>query len=243
LKRTITTGCGTLDLLLDGGLLLGEVVLIYGEAETGKTTLAMQCAINAVRMGLKTLYVDSDGTFSPARLTQIAKSDWNEVASYIMVFKPQSFEEQADLIDHLHAYLRGNTRFLVVDTITTLYRLEVGSKKETFNLNRELNRQLAFLVEITRRKNITTLLTSQVRSVPSSEPAEKAPIEPVGTRVLRFWTDKVLKFERTSKGDVISVSLEKPAKHNERMQGYFRISDEGIKEDEGDTFLRRNRRI
>ena len=85
LKRAITTGCGTLDLLLDGGLLLGEVVLVYGEAETGKTTLAMQCAINAVRTGLKTLYVDSDGTLSPARLTQIAKSDWNEVASYIMV--------------------------------------------------------------------------------------------------------------------------------------------------------------
>ena len=69
LKRAITTGCGALDLLLDGGLPLGEVVLIYGEAETGKTTLAMQCATNAVRMGLKTLYVDSDGTFSPARLT------------------------------------------------------------------------------------------------------------------------------------------------------------------------------
>ncbi|MEM2915094.1 MAG: ATPase domain-containing protein, partial [Candidatus Bathyarchaeia archaeon] len=72
----IPTGCLFLDRALGGGLPPNEIALIYGEAETGKTSLAMQCAINAGRMGYKTLFVDSDGSLSPERLSQIASKDF-----------------------------------------------------------------------------------------------------------------------------------------------------------------------
>ncbi|RJS79912.1 DNA repair and recombination protein RadB, partial [Candidatus Bathyarchaeota archaeon] len=40
----ISTGCTSLDDLLGGGITSGSITLIYGEAETGKTSLAIQCA-------------------------------------------------------------------------------------------------------------------------------------------------------------------------------------------------------
>ncbi len=44
--QTIQTGCECLDNYLGGGISPGNITLIYGEPETGKTTLAMQCAMN-----------------------------------------------------------------------------------------------------------------------------------------------------------------------------------------------------
>ena len=45
------TGFGLLDSTLDGGLRSGELVLLGGSEGTGKTTLALQMARNAVRVG------------------------------------------------------------------------------------------------------------------------------------------------------------------------------------------------
>jgi len=53
-----------LDKLLNGGLARGEVALVYGEAATGKTTTVIQAAIAAAKLGLKTLYLDSDHSFT-----------------------------------------------------------------------------------------------------------------------------------------------------------------------------------
>ncbi|MFB0567888.1 MAG: ATPase domain-containing protein, partial [Candidatus Bathyarchaeia archaeon] len=65
MQRRIPTGCHALDRMLEGGLTRGDVTLVYGEAETGKTSLAIQCAVNTARIGYKAIFVDSDGTFSP----------------------------------------------------------------------------------------------------------------------------------------------------------------------------------
>ncbi len=62
LLKNISTNCKTIDAILGGGIPPESLSLIYGEAETGKTTLAMQCAVNCARQGYKTLYVDCDGT-------------------------------------------------------------------------------------------------------------------------------------------------------------------------------------
>ena len=52
-----------------------EITLIYGTAATGKTTLAMLAAIRLAREKKKTLYLDSEGGFSPERFIQLAGKD------------------------------------------------------------------------------------------------------------------------------------------------------------------------
>jgi len=229
--HNISTGCKTIDRALDGGIPLKSVSLIYGEAETGKTTIAMQCAINCAKHGYKTLFIDCDGTFSAQRLSQIAAEDFKQVSDLIILVKPNSFREQATLIDQLTDYIATNFGLVVFDTITSLYRAKVADdSEETFKLNRELNRELASIAQIARTQNIAILATSQVRS---SFKEMYGSVEPVGTRVLKFWADIIIALKPTEERQVIRAILEKAPKKTKEIQpltSYLKIDKTGMHE-------------
>lgn len=227
LQIVIPTGCGSLDALLEGGLPAGGVSLVYGEAETGKSSLAVQCAVNCARMGYKSIFVDSDGTFSTRRLLQIAYYDYDKISPLIILMKPTTFKEQITAIDHLDEYLTRKFGLIVVDTITSLYRVELGGPKETFALNRELNRQVAFLAQIAKAHKIATLITGQVRSVFVND---QVSIEPVATRVLKFWADIVLNLRHTGQTRVIKALLEKHEERKRSASCYVKIERTGIRD-------------
>jgi len=222
----IPTGCGSLDKLLNGGLCPSDVTLVYGEAETGKTSLAIQCAVNATRLGCKAIFVDSDGTFSTRRLAQIASHDLNEVAPNITLVQPTTFQEQALAIDRLDEYLTPQVGLILVDTVTSLYRVEMNeSKEKTFKLNRELGRQLACLAQIAKTRRVATLITSQVRNVFLEG---YVTVEPVATRVLRFWSDAVLNLKPADHRNTLKAVLEKHVNRTCPVNCYVSIEENGI---------------
>jgi RecA/RadA recombinase len=199
------------------------MTLLYGEAETGKSALAMQCAANCSRMGLKTLYVDSEGTFLPERLAQITSRDFDDISESIIVARPQSFAEQSKIVDNIERYVSKRFGLIVFDTITTLYRSELLDKKETFDLNRELNRQVATLLETAQNVELSILLVSQVRSV-----VDEADIVPVATRVLKFWCDSITGLSRTGRQGIIRASVEKSGGKELKTAFYLIIQEDGI---------------
>jgi DNA repair protein RadB len=224
----ISTGCRTIDKLLGGGILSESVTLIYGEAETGKTTLALQCALACARQGYKTLFVDCDGTFSGRRLSQIASERFEEIAELVILMKPNDFREQAAVIDQLTDYMTKNFGLIVFDTINSLYRLRIAeSPSKTFELNRELNRQLAVLAQIAKTQKIAVLITSQVHSVLNEIPVT---IEPVATRVLKFWADTVIAIKPTENVKIINMTLEKNPQKLPSKTCSLRIEETGIRE-------------
>lgn len=226
--QKIPTGCEAVDKILGGGFPLGSVSLIYGEAETGKTTLTMQCAVNCARQGYKTLFVDCDGTFSARRLSQIASGDFKDIAELTILMRPNNFSEQALVIDRLTDYITKSFRLLVVDTITSLYRAEVAEHpEETFQLNRELNRQIACLAQVSKTQKIAVLLISQVRSVFNEAYIS---IEPVGTRVLKFWADTIIVMKPTENPRIIKAILEKSPKRARHSFCHLRIEEKGMHE-------------
>jgi len=222
----VSTGCSSLDKLLEGGFPSNALSLIYGEAETGKSSLALQCAINTARMGYKTIFIDSDGTFSTRRLLQIAYYDSEKVSPLITLVKPTTFEEQTLAIDHLDTYITKKVRLVIVDTITSLYRVELGDSKKTFTLNRELHRQVAALAQIAKTHKIAALIISQVRSIFTEAYISE---EPVATRVLKFWSDIVLNVKHTSRPHVIKAILEKHPNRKRPVSCYFFIESSGIR--------------
>ena len=75
----VTTGSKDLDTILEGGIETGSITEIYGEFRSGKTqlchTLCVTCQL-PIDMGGgegKALYIDTEGTFRPQRLQQIAE--------------------------------------------------------------------------------------------------------------------------------------------------------------------------
>jgi DNA repair protein RadB len=222
--RRISTGCDCLDEHLAGGIAEESVTLVYGEAETGKSTLAMQCAISCALQNLKTLYVDCDGTFSAKRLSQLAGAKFDKISELIVLVKPKDFREQTAFIDRLEQYLAGNVGLVVFDTVTSLYSTKVAEAEgKAFGLNRELNRQLALIAQAVKTKKIPVLLTSQVRSVLE----ETSTVEPVGTRVLKFWADTIIAMKPTENPQTVTAVIEKP-EHEPEVTCQLRIDLPGI---------------
>ena len=221
----IPTGCISLDKLLGGGFPTESVSLIYGEAETGKTSLAVQCAVNCARRGSKSLFIDTDGTFSYERLSQIAEYDYEKISPLMIIMRPTTFQEQSRAIDQLEKVVTNKFGLIVVDTVTSLYRVELDDTEETYVANRELNRQLAVLTQIVKTCGVAALVVSQVRSVPFGETVE---MKPVATRVLNYWSDIILDMKRTGQTRVIKVLREKHPSIKGTGFIYIKIESTGI---------------
>ncbi len=229
LVMKIPTGSRKIDAILDGGISGGDVMLVYGDPEAGKTTLAIQCAVNCAKKGLKVLYIDCDNTFSSRRLSQIAREDADSVATQIVLMRPNDFDEQTRAVDHLEEYLTPSLGLIVVDTISTLYRLRVAeTPKKTFELNRQLNGQAALIAQTAKTHKLAVLLTSQVRSAFN----ESYTVEPVATRVLKFWADAIIAMHPSVENSAaINVVLEKipqSARSFRSLNLTLRIEEAGI---------------
>ncbi len=99
----LSTGTSGLDRLLKGGFALRQINLVYGEASTGKTVLAMQSALEASARGFKVFFVDADLSFSVQRLESLDRG--GELAENIMVFQPEDFREQNRITESLEVML------------------------------------------------------------------------------------------------------------------------------------------
>ncbi len=225
MPKNVPTGCISLDKLLGGGFPAGAVSLIYGEAETGKTSLTVQCAVNCARRGIKSLFLDTDGTFSYERLSQIAEYDYKKISPLMIIMRPTTFQEQSDAIDHLEKVITNKFGLIVVDTVTSLYRVEFDDTEEMYVTNRELNRQLAVLTELAKTRGVAVLVVSQVRGVLSGDSIE---MRPVATRVLNYWSEIVLDMKQTGQTRVIKVLRKKHPSIKGTGNVYVKIESSGI---------------
>lgn len=225
----IPTGCKCIDSNTGGGILPETVTLIYGEPETGKTTLAMQCAVNCAVQNYKVLFVDCDNTFYTKRLSQISKDRFDEVAERIILVKPRNFREQTVVIDYIQDYASKNVGLIIIDTFTSLYGAQVceTSGKTAFGVNRELNRQLAILGQTVKIRKIPVIITSQVRSVFNEGSTS---VRPVANRVLKFWADTIIAMKPTDYPQTIKAVLEKAKEIEQEVTCYVQIGEVGIQD-------------
>ena len=226
MERRLSTGCGSLDEALGGGFRFGIVSLVYGVASTGKTTMALSCIIRHLRddVNQKAFYIDADNSLSTNRLMQIAGNE-ADLLERLLIWRPQSFSEQTEIIERLPVLLTHEATPVVVDSVTGLYRLEAGDPDRTFSVNKALNRQLGFLSEMAKTREAVVLLIGQVHSVIGSETPQ---VEPVAQRLLRYWSDTVLKLETTRMPGIREAMLEKPEEAKKACR--FRLSDAGVED-------------
>jgi DNA repair protein RadB len=202
----IPTGCRVLDDLLRGGLSKGELVLIYGEAATGKTTTVIQAAVGAAKSGLKTLYVDADHSFTQQRFRQIAGSESGEISQLILLFLPETFSEQRNIVESLENYVTSTLGLVIVDSVSSLYRASFSGPDSIFALNRDLSRQVAYLKELSESRKIACILTSQVHSRLAPPAGD---IEPVARRTLFHFPQTIMRVRNTPKPNVREFVVER----------------------------------
>ena len=227
---TISTGCKCIDSKIGGGISPESLTLIYGEPETGKTTLAMQCAVNCALQNYKTLFVDCDNTFSTKRLSQLSADKFDRVAEQIILVKPKDFREQTAVVDYIQDYTEKNFGLIIIDTLTSLYGAEVSEYSgKAFSVNRELNRQLAILAQTAKIRKIPAIVISQVRSVLDNP---NVSVAPVANRVLKFWADIIIAMKPTGYPQTIKAVVEKTRENSQEVNCYVQIVESGIQDTE-----------
>lgn len=168
----ITTGSKKLDELLDGGVEAGSITEIFGEFRCGKTqlchTLAVSCQLPVARGGAegKCLFIDTEGSFRPERLVEIAKRfgvDPTVTLNNVACARATNSDHQTQLLVTA-AGLFTESRFacIIVDSATALYRSEYNGRSELNARQNHLGRFLRGLQKLADEFGLVTIVTNQV---------------------------------------------------------------------------------
>ncbi len=215
-----------IDKLLAGGIEPDIITTVYGPSGSGKTNLCLVAAISVAKSGKKVLFVDTEGGFSPIRLKQLSGEDSEKIMNKIIFLKPATFAEQKEDIEKLKKLINDKVGLIIVDTISMLYRLELGKAEFASDINKELGQQIGALLEIARKKNIPILLASQVYS----DFENKNKVNMVGGDIIRYSSKCLIE---TLNGNKIRKAVLKRHRHlPEDREVYFEIKEDGLYEKE-----------
>ncbi|MFH1211691.1 MAG: DNA repair and recombination protein RadB [Candidatus Woesearchaeota archaeon] len=223
METKVSSGIGILDWLLEGGYEKDTITTIYGPAGCGKTNLCLLSMVYASK-DKKTIYIDTEGSFSIARLKQIT-DDYNRVLANTVFLKPTNFEEQREAFKRLRKYINNKIGLIIFDSAVMLYRLELGRDKEVYRTNKEFGMQIAYLSEIARKNRIPVLITSQVYA----DFDNKDKIKMVGGDILRYQSKCLIEVKRFDNGTREACII----KHRSIEEGKkirFKIIDKGVEE-------------
>jgi RecA/RadA recombinase len=218
----LPSGIAPLDRLLNGGLHTGLITHCYGEAGSGKSTLALQFVNAAIRIGIRTAYVNSESASPIDRLEQITGHSFSEIEDLVRIIFPKSFDDQGAIVDDLELYARENTRLVIIDTFTRLYRIVLDDEETTYAAHRELNRQAGFLKGLAKHKDMIVLVLNQVRASMNGPDN----FEPVAKNIMDYWSDYLLRIRiRKASGERL---LEKLRPEGELSKEVLYLTESGF---------------
>lgn len=219
----LSTGIPFFDTLLGGGYDEDIVTTIYGPSGSGKTNFCLIAAVKVAESGKKVLFLDTEGGIAVERIKQIS-SDFSYILPKMIFFSPTTFDEQKEVFETIRSLATEQVGLIVVDSISMLYRLELGKNEEVYDVNAALGRQLAFLVEIARRRKIPVLLTTQVYSGFD----DRDNIKMVGGDLLKYGSKCLIELVRFS--NARGIVLRKHRSLPEGLEAKFKIVEKGIEE-------------
>ena len=136
----VTSGAAFLDTFLGGGYDGDIITTIYGPSGSGKTNLCLLAAVKMAESGKMVLLLDTEGGIAVERIRQMTPR-YEEVLSKIMFFNPMNFDEQKAVFETLRDLVNEQVGMIVVDSISMLYRLELGKNEEVYEVNSALGKQ------------------------------------------------------------------------------------------------------
>ncbi len=211
----LSTGCGALDDLLDGGLESDAVTLVFGEGGSGKTNLALQCSRAATAEG-RVAFVDTEGV-SPRRLSQVLQGCTPDQVRRLHFFKPLDLEQQSRMVEQ--ATKLPDLKLIVLDSINMHYRLHMDSEDER-KASRQLYRQLHGLTAFARSHEVPVLVTGQVYG-------DEDQTHPFARRLMEHLVKASVRFEKRPDG-LRRATIVKHRSIEEGRRARFRITETGL---------------
>lgn len=172
-ENRISTKISEMDRVLGGGIVVGSLVLVGGDPGIGKSTLLLQMCRNLSDEGKKVLYVSGEESLRQIKMR----------AERLGTFSRDIFilcETDLDIISNSITDMMPDV--VIIDSIQTMYREDVGSAPGSVSQVREAT---SILMRIAKGLHITVFIVGHV--------TKEGVV--AGPRVLEHMVDTVLYFE------------------------------------------------
>jgi len=173
----ISTGSKGLDELLGGGVETNGITEAYGKFSSGKTQLGFQLSVNVQlpigKGGLSggTLFIDTESTFRPERIQEMAKAqglDPKAVLDNIYVVRATTVEQQILTVERADKLIaEKGIKLIVVDSLTSLFRAEFIGRGGLAERQQKLNAHVHKLQSLADTFNLAVYVTNQVIDNPA----------------------------------------------------------------------------
>ncbi|XP_040985576.1 meiotic recombination protein DMC1/LIM15 homolog [Aquila chrysaetos chrysaetos] len=193
----ITTGSQEFDKLLGGGIESMAITEAFGEFRTGKTQLSHTLCVTAQLPGPngytggKIIFIDTENTFRPDRLRDIADRfnvDHDAVLDNVLYARAYTSEHQMELLDYVAAKFHeeaGIFKLLIIDSIMALFRVDFSGRGELAERQQKLAQMLSRLQKISEEYNVAVFVTNQMTADPGATMTFQAdPKKPIGGHIL-----------------------------------------------------------
>lgn len=173
----INIGSKAFNEVMGGGFETGAITELFGEFGSGKTQIAHQISVNVQLpiekggLGGKVIYIDTENTFRPERIIQMANKvglDPQETLKNIKIARAYNSDHQMLLAEKAEDLLKeGSYRVLVVDSLTAHFRAEFIGRGTLSERQQKLNKHMHTLLQLADMYNVCVICTNQVMSRPN----------------------------------------------------------------------------
>ncbi len=232
----LTTGCRALDELLGGGVETQAVLELVGQYGVGKTQIChalcvfVQQPFNNGGLEGTALYIDTEGTFRPERVLEIAQNRGivsDQILRNIIVARAFNSDHQILIVKKLDELIKEkNIKLIVVDSIISHFRAEYLGRESLPMRQQRLNQHLHRLLRMGEIYNIPIIVTNQV--VASPDAFFGPPSKPAGGHVLAHLSTNRVFLRRGRKYTRIARIIDSP--YLPEGECVFQITEKGVED-------------
>ncbi|MFA5125655.1 MAG: DNA repair and recombination protein RadA [archaeon] len=232
----LTTGSKELDSLIGGGIETQSITEVYGKMASGKSQWCFQTAVTVQlpkeQGGLEgaCLYIDSENSFRPERVIQVAKKfgmDPEAALKNIYVARAYNAEHQMILADKAAEMVtEHNIKLVIIDSLTAQFRSEFVGRGTLAERQQKLNKHMRALQKLAEMSNVAVLVTNQVMSRPDILFGD--PTEPVGGNVVGHASKTRLYLRKSKEDKRVAKLVDSPSLPD--GEALYRITENGIED-------------
>ncbi len=214
----IKTGSETFDEVMGGGFETGAITECYGEFGSGKTQVGHQLAVNVQKpidqggYESKVIYIDTENTFRPERILQMAKKaglDGDQTLKNIKIARAYNSDHQMLLAEKAEDLLKtGEYKLLIVDSLTAHFRAEFIGRGTLSERQQKLNKHMHTLLKIADMYNCCVMVTNQVMAKPNVMFGD--PTQAIGGHVVGHSSTFRIYLRKGKKGSRVAKLVDSP---------------------------------
>lgn len=234
----IKTGSEGFDEVMGGGFESGAITELFGEFGSGKTQIGHQVAVNVQipkdqgGFGGKVIYIDTENTFRPERILQMAEKvglDPNKTLKNIKIARAYNSDHQMLLAEKAEELLKtGEYKVMVVDSLIAHFRAEFIGRGTLSERQQKLNKHMHTLLKLADMYNCCVIVTNQVMSKPNVMFGD--PTQAIGGHIVGHSSTFRIYLRKGKKGSRVAKLVDSPnLPDNECM---FFVNTSGISDKE-----------